>query len=125
MMQYITMTKLAAMCGISRTVMAKRLIQLRLCHDAHTPTEEALRKGLCRVRPTWGNNVMVLWHWQKTIAALAAGHSPASGGKEMEQTRRALRNSIAAARQTMQWGEIVEVVIAMKAEEQGIQARVI
>ena len=125
MHKYVTLSQLAEMSGVSRPVMETRLIELGLCLDAQTPTEEAIRKGLCQVRPTWGNNVMVLWHAEKTNQALTAGHSSASGGKEKEQNRQTLRNMIATARRIMQWGEIVEIMIAMKAEEHGIHARVI
>jgi hypothetical protein len=121
MKHYITTTQLAAMFGISRAEMANRLMQAGLCCDAQRPTEKAVAQGICRVQPTWGENVIVLWHAEKTKAGLDEATSP----QVKAQARQAFGNAVATARQVMQWGDIVEMVIAMKVEDQGYQARVI
>jgi len=126
MTQYVTMTQLASTCGISRSVLVRRLIRAGLCIDAHTPTESAIAKGLCRTQPALGGNVLVLWHREQTAVAFADAQNPPPHRRDAKEPARcAIRNAIAAARQVMQWGEIVELVIEMKAEEQGIHARAV
>jgi lambda repressor-like predicted transcriptional regulator len=84
-----------------------------------TPTVKALKKGFCKVG---GGGALVLWHRQRTIAALkAAGHSTA----HENHAKLALTTMIATARSVMEWGEIQEALIAAKAKEHGVEARII
>lgn len=126
MNQYVTTTQLASMFGVTRDVMVGRLIEAGLCSDSRSPTVEAIQEGLCRVRRTWGSSVIVLWDREPIHLMLTTARKssmPISDAKR--QTRQTVRSVIATARSIMEWGEIVEVVIAMKADEQGIHARVI
>jgi phage N-6-adenine-methyltransferase len=73
MNDYITLTQLAAHYRVTRPVMERRLIQVGLCRHDRTPSEQALRRGVCKTLPTWGRNKLLLWHWKKTVAALTEG----------------------------------------------------
>jgi site-specific DNA-methyltransferase (adenine-specific) len=75
------MTQLAAHYRVSRPVMERWLIEVGLCKANRTPTAEAVSNGLCRMLPTWGNNVLLLWHRQETIAAIRVAEYSKAGDK--------------------------------------------
>lgn len=114
---FVTLTELAATFGVSRAAISAWLVEIGLRTGSGTPTQNALKEGFCEVR---AGGALILWHRQRAIAALkAAGHSTANE----QQAKDGLTTMIATARSVMGWGGIQEVVIAMKAKEQGIEVR--
>jgi hypothetical protein len=119
---FVTLSALATTFGVSRAVIATWLVEIGLCTGSGTPTKKALTNGFGKVLSTGGGGVLVLWHRQRVTAVLkVAGHSTANE----QQARDALSRVIATARSVMAWGEIQEVVIAMKAKDHGVEARII
>ena len=72
MNDYITLTQLAAHYRVTRPLMERCLIEVGLCKANRTPSEQAVQRGVCRLMPTWGENTLLLWHRQATIAAIRA-----------------------------------------------------
>jgi hypothetical protein len=68
--RFVTISQLGATFGVGHAVMKRRLVEVGLCHDAHTPTAAAVRKGLCRVLPACHQKPLVLWHMEQTCATL-------------------------------------------------------
>lgn len=79
MTHYITTTQLAAASGVSRSIMADRLLAAGLYTNTHTATKQAVRKGICHLQQTWDNHVLTLWHPEKADAWLAT-HAPHEDG---------------------------------------------
>jgi phage N-6-adenine-methyltransferase len=79
MHEYITIRQLAAHYRVTRRVMARRLIDVGLCTVNRTPTEQAVKRNVCRRVTTWRQHTLVLWHWKKTIAVIRVAQYQDSG----------------------------------------------
>ena len=103
MNDYVTLTQLSTTFGVARAAIAAWLVEIGLRTSSGTPTEKAMTEGFCKTLPG-----MALWHRERTIAALS---------------KLALTTMISTVRPFLGWTEIQEVMIAMKAKEQGIEVR--
>jgi site-specific DNA-methyltransferase (adenine-specific) len=79
MHEYITILQLAAHYRVTRRVMERWLIEVGLCKARRTPSEKAVKSGVCRLLPTWGNNLLLLWNRQETIAAIGTAEYENTG----------------------------------------------
>jgi hypothetical protein len=122
MSKFGTLPQLAATFGVRRDVIETWLVEIGLYTGNGTPTKKASTAKLCKVLNTGGSGVLVLWHRQRSIAALkAVGHSTAIE----KQAKDALTSMIVTVRSVMEWGEIQELLIAAKVKEHGVEAKIV
>ena len=73
----VTIYHLAETFGVSRAEMAQWLVEIGLLTPARSPTRKALKHNVCRIMNGGHNGRLILWHRQRTIAAIrSAWHGP-------------------------------------------------
>lgn len=120
--RFVTTSGLAEAFAVPRAVVEGWLIALGYCDAGGVSKRKAIKNRVCRTLKAGGSKVLTLWHRQRVVAILrAAGHVD----EETQHARDGLIAAISDARSVMQWGEIMETMIATKVKEHGVEARVI
>lgn len=115
---FVTLTSLSSVLGMDRVALIARLAEVGLCTPDGRATRTASQKGYCRAIGIRMN----LWDREKTIAALQAA---GMRSKDKEDSRLALSQAMDTVRATLNWSEIQEVLIARKAKENQVEARLL
>ena len=75
--EFVTITQLGDMFGVSRVVMGRWLARIGLRNRTLDPTQDARNNGFCKLYRNDREIVFWVWHRNKTIKALkAAGYAP-------------------------------------------------
>jgi hypothetical protein len=76
--EYMTLTQIGEVFGVSNQQVGKWLAKLGLRTDANRPSREAFDGGYVKAGPSRGQGYNWVWHSEKTVRALSeAGHKSA------------------------------------------------